>query len=515
MGTRPRLLLSVVAALLSTGVGAWGISQDDDTLAFLGLLGLALVLIASWVASNRQNSLPESVDDDPEKLSSTHDASPPPAPATGATSTPASDPKQHQAEQGIRAALEDDRVALAYQPVFDLTTGLMVAVEALLRLRDADGVVKSPYEVIGVAEKSGLITDIGWRVLQLAATQGGVWRDQYGVIVPVAVNVSAAQLGSSDFPTDVLAAVERAGLPPHALTLELTETVMLGGRSPGSEQLRDLRTAGFELAIDDFGTGYASLSYLHELPASALKIDQTFVSGLPDDRRSVAIVAGVVALARHCGIACIAEGIETEAQREHLVGLGVLGQGFLLGRPGDAKAIGELIEQGRADLPVSPEPASAGSSSDSPLDAATGAFWRDPGMKELDREVARAQRSATSLVLAFVRLGLDESVERSSANTLMVEVASALRSRLRPYDLVVRFGDDELVCAVAATPLAEIDQRLTDVADEIQQLSGHPTLHVGSAQMETGETLQSLVARIHVGFRDRGLASTLGAPTRP
>lgn len=259
-------------------------------------------------------------------------------------------------EQTIRAALDQDRVTLAYQPVFDLSSGLMVGVEALLRLTDSDGAAMAPYEAVVIAERSDLIIEIGWRVLQLATAQGGAWRDQYGVIVPIAVNVSAAQLGSGDFPRDVLDAVARVGLPPHALTLELTETVLLGSRSAGSEQLHELRAAGFELTIDDFGTGFASLSYLHELPTSTIKIDQTFVAGLPGDPRAVAIVAGVVSLARSCGVSCIAEGIETDAQRAHLAALGVLGQGYLLGRPGKAAAIGALIAQGRTGLTASATP---------------------------------------------------------------------------------------------------------------------------------------------------------------
>ena len=103
-------------------------------------------------------------------------------------------------EQCIRDALEHDRVTLAYQPVIDLTTGLLVGVEALLRLKGADGETIAPFEVIGVAERSGLIIDLGWRVLQLATLQGGAWRDDYNVIVPVAVNVSAVQLGSAGLP---------------------------------------------------------------------------------------------------------------------------------------------------------------------------------------------------------------------------------------------------------------------------------------------------------------------------
>jgi EAL domain-containing protein (putative c-di-GMP-specific phosphodiesterase class I) len=463
----------------------------------MGLVGLAVGLFGSRLLSGRTSSLGAAAD---EPIGEQNDERGHERPAVALPETDAQTSSDGRMEQCIRDGLEHDRVTLAYQPVIDLTTGQMVGVEALLRLKDEHGATIAPCEVIGVAERSGLIIDLGWRVLQLAALQCGVWRDEYGVIVPVAVNVSAVQLGSVDFPTDVLASVARAGLPAHGLTLELTETVMLGGTS-GSQQLHQLRDSGFELAIDDFGTGYASLSYLHELPASTVKIDQTFVKGLPEDRRSVAIVAGVVALARHCGVACIAEGIETEEQRAHLAGLGVLGQGYLLGRPGPADAIAALIEQGRTDLPAVPVEAIAGTTST--RDPVTGALWRDPGMKELDREVVRARRSASSLVLAFVRVTVDESVDRRSAHLVLVEVAVALQAVLRPYDLVVRYGQDELVCAVVGTPLAVLQDQLSAVAEEMRDLPDSPDIRLGLAEMQPGESLARLVARVDAGCATR------------
>lgn len=555
------MVFAVVAGVLLTGVVALGIAltltprsgtgSEWLALGAMGLIGLAFGLGASWLVSRRSAgpvgnpvespliaplaglpdaSAPASTDlaasdlaaEDSSPAGSGQAASALAAPGVAASAqavsaqvveaveameearedTPEADARM---EQCIRDALEHDRVTLAYQPVIDLTTGLLVGVEALLRLKDADGATIAPFEVIGVAERSGLIIDLGWRVLQLAALQGGAWRDDYNVVVPVAVNVSAVQLGSADFPTDVLASVARAGIPAHGLTLELTESVMLGGTSPGSAQLHQLRAAGFELAIDDFGTGYASLSYLHELPASTLKIDQTFVSGVPEDRRAVAIVAGVVALARHCGIACIAEGIETEEQRAHLARLGVLGQGYLLGRPGPAHAIGVMIEQGRADLvpfiTASDEPGAPTSA----RDPVTGALWRDPGMKELDREVVRARRSENSLVLAFVRVEVDESVDQRSAHLVLVEVAVALQAALRAYDLVVRYGSNELVCAVVGSPLPALEERLNAVVEEMRRLPDSPTVLLGLAEMQHGETLEALVSRVDLRSGSRPL----------
>jgi EAL domain-containing protein (putative c-di-GMP-specific phosphodiesterase class I) len=246
-------------------------------------------------------------------------------------------------EELIRDALDEDAVQVAYQPVFDLSTGKVVGAEALLRLTDSAGRPVPPLQVIPAAEASGQIVEIGRRVLQLAAEQAARWRAEHGVLLPVAVNVSAAQLNLPGFPAQVLEAVERAGVPPEALVIELTESVMLRTGSGGVQQLSDLRDAGIELAIDDFGTGYASLSLLHELPAATLKIDQSFISGIPHDYRAVAIVAGVIELARSLDMSCIAEGIETEAQRAYLVERGVLGQGFLLGRPDNDAEISRIL----------------------------------------------------------------------------------------------------------------------------------------------------------------------------
>jgi PAS domain S-box-containing protein/diguanylate cyclase (GGDEF)-like protein len=252
----------------------------------------------------------------------------------------------------LRDALDNDTVGVAFQPVVDLGTGLVVGAEALLRISDRDGCPIPPQELIPVAEESGLIVEIGLRVLRLAAEQVARWLAETGVLLPVAVNVSAVQLESADFQDEVVLATSRVGLPPQALTIELTESVLLETRSAGIQKLRDLRDAGVELAIDDFGTGYASLSYLRDLPASTLKIDRSFVEGIPHDRAAVAIVASVIGLARNFGMTCIAEGIETDAQLGYLAERRVHGQGYLLGRPGPASAITRTLQGAAAGCEV-------------------------------------------------------------------------------------------------------------------------------------------------------------------
>jgi EAL domain-containing protein (putative c-di-GMP-specific phosphodiesterase class I) len=237
---------------------------------------------------------------------------------------------------------------VAYQPIIDLATGRLVAVEALLRLTDDCGSPLPMTEVIPAAEASGLIGDVGRRIIEVATRQAASWRAKHGIILPIAVNVSASEVGRTGFGRDVLEAIARADVPPSALRIELTESVLLESGSDGFEQLRQLGAAGVELGIDDFGTGYASLSLLLSLPAAMIKIDQSFVARIPHDPRAVAIVAGVITLAQSLGMTCVAEGIETENQRAHLAAHAVLGQGYLLGRPGDASTIDALIVRGHA-----------------------------------------------------------------------------------------------------------------------------------------------------------------------
>jgi EAL domain-containing protein (putative c-di-GMP-specific phosphodiesterase class I) len=259
--------------------------------------------------------------------------------------------QQHRTELLLRDALDNDKIRVAYQPVFDLATGGIVGAEALLRISDSDGRPIPPQELIPVAEESGLIVEIGLRVLQLAAEQVARWRADHGVVLPVAVNVSAVQLERGGFLDEVLLAAEVAGLPREALSIELTESVLLESGSVSLQMLRDLRDAGIQLAIDDFGTGYASLSYLRDLPASTLKIDRSFVAGIPHDRAAVAIVASVIGLARNFGMTCVAEGIETEAQLTYLTERGVHGQGYLLGRPAEGSAINDMLARARTESP--------------------------------------------------------------------------------------------------------------------------------------------------------------------
>jgi len=289
--------------------------------------------------------------------------------------------ERHETELILRDALDNDRIRVAFQPLVDLSSGLVVGAEALLRVSNSDGHPVPPELVISVAEESGLIGEVGRRVLNLSAEQASRWLTEQGLLLPVAVNVSAMQLVTAGFLDDVLDAARSAGVPPEALSIELTESVLVEAGSIGVEKLRDLRDAGVQLAIDDFGTGYASLTYLRDLPASTLKIDRSFVEGIPHDRAAVAIVAAVIALARNFEMTCIAEGIETEAQLAYLQDRGVLGQGYLLGRPEDGTEITRVLALAR---------------SASLLDEAQGSVEWEPSAGGGHDELSRARRRAVS-----------------------------------------------------------------------------------------------------------------------
>lgn len=242
-------------------------------------------------------------------------------------------------------------LSVYYQVMVDLVNGRLVGVEALARLRDDQGRMVPPAIFVPVAERTGLIGPLGRHVLETACadlagwhTRHPAWRD-----LGVSVNLSAHQADLSDVAAEVQETLRRTGLAAAALTLELTETVMLDAGHAAVRVLRELRRQGVKLALDDFGTGHASLQHLAGLPMTSVKIDRSFTAGLPEDVTSVAIVRAVLGLAHELGLTCVVEGIETPAQRDHLTrhlrrggsgaGREVIGQGFLLGQPLPAHAI--------------------------------------------------------------------------------------------------------------------------------------------------------------------------------
>ncbi|HSV70476.1 MAG TPA: EAL domain-containing protein [Methylibium sp.] len=220
-------------------------------------------------------------------------------------------------DHAMRIALERGDFRLHYQPQVDLASGAVVGAEALLRWRDADLGDISPGEFIPVAEESGFIVALGDWVLRDAVRQAAAWQAD-GRELLVSINVSALQFQQPGFAGRVAAVLAEHGLPARLLELELTESILIQDADEALARLRALDQLGVQLAIDDFGTGYSSLGYLKRFPIRRLKIDRSFIRGLPGDESDAGIAVAVIQLARALRLRVIAEGVETVAQRDFL-----------------------------------------------------------------------------------------------------------------------------------------------------------------------------------------------------
>jgi len=247
----------------------------------------------------------------------------------------------------LRHALTRDELVVWYQPIIDLRTGRVAAVEALVRWNHPERGLLGPEHFIDVAEKSGLIRAIGSEVLRKACADARIWQDR-GYRVRISINAAAAQLSSRDYATQIEDALHEFGVDPDQVTIELTETAAMQV-ADSFENLAHIRALGVHLALDDFGTGYSSLAFLRELPVDSIKIDRSFVTGLGSNSRDTSIVQGVIAMAAALGYDVVAEGVETTAQAQILRDLGCrYAQGFLWSRAvpsTDLAAVAERIER--------------------------------------------------------------------------------------------------------------------------------------------------------------------------
>ena len=247
-------------------------------------------------------------------------------------------------EQGLRHAIAREQFLLHYQPVFDLSEGRAVGAEALLRWRHPELGLVPPGRFIPVLEQSGLMEEVGLWVLNAACRQARAWEDQGLTGLRMSVNLSARQCRDPAFATVILRTVERHGLKPQALELELTETAAMEDADRTRALLGELRAMGMGVALDDFGAGYSSLSYLKNLPFSKLKIDREFVTMVDQRRDSRAICAALIELARGLEITVLAEGVETREEVETLRELGCsMVQGFYFARPTPAADFAAVI----------------------------------------------------------------------------------------------------------------------------------------------------------------------------
>jgi diguanylate cyclase (GGDEF)-like protein/PAS domain S-box-containing protein len=259
-------------------------------------------------------------------------------------------------ESHLRAALQLSQLDVYYQPIVDIESQRVVALESLVRWKHPEYGFVSPTRFIGVAEESGLIVPIGEFVLQRVLEDARRWLDAGHTMVPIAINVSAIQLQRYDFAGLIVKMTNAMGLRPTMLQIELTESAVfetLDARSgeTNNDCVANLRKLGIDISIDDFGTGYSSLSYLKHWSFDYLKIDRTFVRDLGTDMSDLAIVGAIIAMARHLNIRVIAEGIEGWQQLEKLRELGCsLAQGHLFAKPTPAQECERFLTGKPIDL---------------------------------------------------------------------------------------------------------------------------------------------------------------------
>jgi diguanylate cyclase (GGDEF)-like protein len=234
-------------------------------------------------------------------------------------------------ESDLRRALDRDEFCVHYQPIFDVDTMRPTGVEALLRWQHPTRGIVGPVEFIPLAEDTGLIAPLGRWVLDHAVAEVSEWTRRFPEVpLRLTVNVSGQQLARPEFLDEVKGALQRSGLAPESLGLEITESVLMKDVASPRSTLEALREVGVRVLIDDFGTGYSSLSQLKRFPLDVIKIDRSFVDGLGVDEEDSAIVAAIVEIARSLGLQVIAEGVETEDQLAHLRTLGChSAQGYL------------------------------------------------------------------------------------------------------------------------------------------------------------------------------------------
>lgn len=249
-------------------------------------------------------------------------------------------------ESGLRRALEQNEFLLYYQPKVNLKSGKITGAEALIRWQEPHRGLLLPDQFIRVAENRGLIIPIGRWVLHEVCRQARLWELTSGVVLPISINVSEAELRDTDFIQGVRAALAETGLTPRSIQFELTEGILLKDLRTSIAVLNELKLMGIHMAVDDFGTGYSSLSYLHQFAINVLKIDKSFVHLLTADPRNSTLICAIIAMAKGLKYRVIAEGVETETQRDFLQKQGCEeGQGYLFSKPLPAAEFRELIHK--------------------------------------------------------------------------------------------------------------------------------------------------------------------------
>ncbi len=251
--------------------------------------------------------------------------------------------KRRMLEVDLKGAIADGELSILYQPIVEASTGQIASVEALCRWNSPRHGFVPPDVFIPIAEEAGLMADLGRFVIDRAVSDSLRWPNLH-----TAINVSAAQLRAVSVLEDLIGPTEKYGVSPERITIEITETVLLSNDGHTSRMLQTLKDCGFALALDDFGTGYSSLAYIRDFPFDRLKIDRSFVHGLKNSERALAIIEAVANFGRILGKDVVAEGIETEPEMQAMQKAGCTHlQGYLFARPLPAEKIAAMVALGR------------------------------------------------------------------------------------------------------------------------------------------------------------------------
>jgi PAS domain S-box-containing protein len=261
--------------------------------------------------------------------------------------------EQLRLESQLGEALNRNEFVLYYQPLMDIASGSMVGAEALLRWRNDRDELIPPADFIPLAEETGLIIPIGEWVIYSACQQARAWHESGFPGLRMAVNLSSRQFTKGELSTVVSAALVESQINPNLLDLELTESVLMEDREEPLRCLKALKSLGLRLCIDDFGTGYSSLSYLTRFPLSSLKIDRSFLAGVPTNSQHVGVTKAIIAMAKSLKLTVTAEGVETDEALQFLRNLGCdEAQGYLFSRPVPAEEFFELLETNRRSTDI-------------------------------------------------------------------------------------------------------------------------------------------------------------------
>jgi EAL domain-containing protein (putative c-di-GMP-specific phosphodiesterase class I) len=262
--------------------------------------------------------------------------------------------KRLELRADLLRAVENQEFVLYFQPIYEMASGDLAGVEALIRWQHPDRGLVPPDQFIPLAEETGLIVPMGKWALEEACRQALTLQralPRPARPLTMAVNLSAKQLQEPELVRDLAEILRETGLQPDSLHVEITESVMMADTEFSVARLKELKMLGVRLAVDDFGTGYSSLNYIRRFPIDVLKIDKSFIDGITDEGEVSALTEAILQLSKILRLHAVAEGIETRGQLDRLLELDCeMGQGYLFARPLERAAIERLVASGRSSL---------------------------------------------------------------------------------------------------------------------------------------------------------------------